>query len=59
MSSHPNLLKSIRSNFLMHNWQLFLLDGYKYVDEDYFFNLLLLLLLLLLLFFLFLQDEAW
>ena len=43
----------------MHNWQLFLLYGYKYADEDYFFNLLLLLLLLLLLFFLFLQDEAW
>ena len=41
----------------MHNWQLFLLYGYKYADEDYFFNLLLLLLLLL--FFLFLQDEAW
>ena len=37
----------------MHNWQLFLLYGYKYADEDY------LLLLLLLLFFLFLQDEAW
>ena len=29
----------------MHNWQLFLLYGYKYADEDYFFNLLLLLLL--------------
>ena len=28
----------------MHNWQLFLLYGYKYADEDYFFNLLLLLL---------------
>ena len=27
----------------MHNWQLFLLYGYKYADEDYFFNLLLLL----------------
>ena len=38
----------------MHNWQLFLLDGYKYVDEDYF-----LFCYYYYIFFLFMQDETW